>query len=65
MINYSLYIDMVKQEIIIEKSPDAIKHGIPFYIDQLAGIITQETTQKYRDNYIKTHSSDDKKTILD
>ena len=65
MINYSLYIDMMKQEIIIKKSPDAIKHRIPFYIDQLAGIITQETTQEYRDNYIKTHSSDDKKTILD
>ena len=44
MINYSLYIDMVKQEIIIEKSPDAIKHRIPFYIDQLAGIITQDTS---------------------
>lgn len=65
MINYSLYIDMVKQEIIVEKSPDAIKHRIPFYIDQLAGIVATETTHSLKAEYVKNLDRGVKAKILD
>lgn len=64
MSKYSLYIDMVKQEIIIEKSPDTIKHRIPFYIDQLAGITVTETIHSLKAEYVKNLDRGVKAKIL-